>query len=120
MKLKIFLSLAIVCLIMLVIYSCSKSGGYATTPPPSGGNTATINVYGMAFPASTTVAKGTTVTWNNQDGFAHTVTSDDGTSFNGNLSAGSTFSFVANTAGTFTYHCNIHSNMHGTLIVTPQ
>lgn len=73
----------------------------------------------MTFPASTTVKKGTIVKWYNEDGYAHTVTSDDGNSFNsGNLAGGATFSYTAGTAGTFTYHCNIHSNMHGTLVVT--
>ena len=119
MKTKILLSLTIACIVMLMIYSCSKSGGYSATPPP-GGNSTTVNISGMAFPASTTVAKGTTVKWYNMDGYAHTVTSDDGTSFNsGNLSAGASFSYVAKTAGTFTYHCNIHSNMHGSLTVNP-
>ena len=133
MKTKHFVLVLIAGLIVVTFYSCGKSnpnsyqttGGGNTTggynnPPPSGGNSSTINISGMAFPASTTVAKGTTVKWYNKDGYPHTVTSDDGTSFNsGNLSAGATFSYVANTAGTFTYHCNIHSNMHGTLIVNP-
>jgi plastocyanin len=73
----------------------------------------------MSFPLTTTVAKGTKVSWNNADGTAHTVTSDDNTSFNsGNLASGATFSYTANTVGTFPYHCNYHSNMKGTLVVT--
>ncbi len=107
--------------LVLSFNSCSKSGSsYNNTPPPPGGGGTTINISGMAFPASTTVAKGTTVNWYNKDGYAHWVVSDDGTTFNsGNLAAYATYSYVANTAGTFTYHCNIHSNMHGTLIVNP-
>jgi plastocyanin len=74
----------------------------------------------MAFPASTSVKKGTIVKWFNQDGVAHTVTSDDGSSFSsGNLAANATFSYTANTVGTFNYHCNYHSNMTATLVVTP-
>ena len=70
-------------------------------------------------PASTSVKVGTVVKWYNKDGYAHTVTSDDGTSFNsGNLAGGATFSYTAATVGSFAYHCNIHSNMHGTLVVT--
>ncbi len=100
------------------MYACSKSSN--TPQPPPGGNTTTVNISGMAFPASTTVAKGTTVTWHNGDSFAHTVTSNDGTTFNsGVVAAGASFTFVANTAGTFAYHCNIHAGMTGSLVVTP-
>ena len=104
--------------------SCSKSNNDTTTPPPGGGGggtSITINIYNMAFPASTSVKKGTTVKWYNQDGYAHTVTSNDGSTFSsGNLAAGATYSYTANTTGTFNYHCNYHSNMTGTLIVTEQ
>ena len=101
------------------IYGCSKSDSKTTTqPPPS--TTKTINFSGMTFPATTTVAKGTTVTWHNGDSFAHTVTSNDGTTFNsGTLAGNASFTYVANTAGTFSYHCNIHSGMVGDLVVTP-
>ena len=110
-------------LVILTFLSCSKSKNDSTQQPPAGTGTdtsITINIYNMAFPASTSVKKGTIVKWFNQDGIAHTVTSDDGTSFSsGNLAAGATFSYTAKTAGTFNYHCNYHSNMTATLIVTP-
>lgn len=95
--------------------SCSKSG--STSQPASNPNS--IDITGMSFPASVTIKQGSTVTWHNKDGIAHTVTSDDATTFDsGTLAAGSSFSYTANTAGTFTYHCNFHSGMKGTLIVT--
>jgi len=62
---------------------------------------------------------GTTVTWTNKDAVAHTVTSDDGTSFNsGNLANGQTLSFTFNTPGSWTYHCAIHPSMKGTITVS--
>ena len=111
--------------VLTLAFSCSKSN-YNTTPPSSGGNggggggtSITINIYNMAFPASTSVKKGTTVKWYNQDGYAHTVTSNDGSTFSsGNLAAGATYTYTANTVGTFGYHCNYHSDMTGTLVVT--
>jgi plastocyanin len=125
MKLKRIFVLATCTAIALTFLSCSKSNsnyGGSQPPPPGGGggsNSSTINIYNMAFPASTTVKKGTIVKWYNEDGYAHTVTSDDGTSFDsGNLAAAATFSYTANTAGTFSYHCNIHSGMTGKLVVT--
>jgi plastocyanin len=102
----------------LFFYSCSKSKSSTPTTTTSDANT--INITGMSFPATTSVKIGSTVKWNNKDGIAHTVTSNDGTSFSsGSLDPGTTFSYVANTAGSFPYHCNFHSNMKGTLVVTP-
>jgi len=120
MKLKHFVSAIIMSVIIVAFISCSKSGsGYQQPPAGGGSNSTTINIYNMAFPPSTTVKKGTVVKWYNQDGYAHTVTSDDGATFDsGNLAGGATFSYTAITVGTFNYHCNIHANMKGTLIVT--
>lgn len=111
--------IAIIALMTLNI-SCSKSGStYNSTPnPPANSNT--VDIYGMAFkPSTLTVKSGTKITWTNSDGFAHTVTADNGTTFSsGNLATGATFSFTASTAGTFNYHCNIHSGMTATIVVT--
>jgi plastocyanin len=119
MKLKtILLPVVAVIIMTLGLNSCSKSDSNPNTP--ANPLVTTIKITGMSFPATTTVAKGTKVSWNNADGTAHTVTSDDNTSFSsGNLAAGATFVYQANTAGTFPYHCNYHANMTGTLVVTP-
>lgn len=106
---------------MIVNGSCSKS---STTPANNGNNggtlPGTVTIANMAFsPSSISVKVGTTVTWKNNDGFAHTVTSDDGTSFNsGNLAGGASFSYKTITAGTFNYHCSIHPGMTASLTVT--
>jgi len=119
MNIKSFLSIIIFNVLTVAFYSCSKSSSNPSQPAGNNSN-GSITITGMAFPASTTVAKGTTVSWYNGDGFAHTVTSDDGTTFNsGNLAAGASFSYRADVPGTFSYHCNYHSNMKGTLIVSP-
>jgi len=77
-----------------------------------------VTVQGFAFaPASITVNTGDSVTWTNKDSAAHTVTADGG-SFDQPLPAsGGTATITFNTAGTFPYHCTIHPNMHGTVVV---
>jgi plastocyanin len=115
------------CLISMGTISCSKSGA-KSSGNGSGGNGGGVagNLVditgGMSFsPGTITVKVGTTVKWTNSDYYSsHTVTSDDGTSFNsGSVASGSSFSYTPTAAGTFPYHCSIHAGMNGTLVVTP-
>jgi plastocyanin len=47
------------------------------------------------------------------------VTSDDGTSFDVKVAGSGTATFTApSKAGTYAFHCNIHSSMKATLTVT--
>jgi plastocyanin len=71
-------------------------------------------------PETTTVSKGDTVTWTNEDTVLHTVTSgasDEGNSgaeFDSSyLAAGKTFEHAFDTAGTFDYYCTLHPFMTG-------
>lgn len=69
-------------------------------------------------PGSTTMPVGTTVTWTDRSDTAHTVTSDSGAFGSSVLQPNQTFRFTFSKAGTFAYHCSIHSYMHGTIVVT--
>lgn len=106
---------------MIINSSCGKSGTTAANNGNGGGVLpGTVTIANMSFgPSSLSVKVGTTVTWKNTDGYAHTVTSNDGTSFDsGNLAGGASFSYKATAVGTYDYHCRIHSGMTGTLTVT--
>ena len=77
-----------------------------------------VTIQDFAFgPASLSVAVGTTVTWTNHGPSGHTVTADDGSFDSGTVQPGSTFSQTFATAGTFSYHCNIHPDMMATVTV---
>lgn len=78
-----------------------------------------VNISGFAFaPASVNVNVGDTVTWTNNDaGIPHTVTADGGAFNSGNLATGQTFSQTFSAAGTFAYHCTIHPQMTGSVVV---
>jgi len=124
MKNKAFFRLAVLIAAgWVIILSCSKSSSYNNPATPPGGTDANlITMSGMSFsPASKTVVKGTVVKWTNNDSYAHTVTSNDGKSFDsGNIAGGASYTYTAATVGTFDYHCTIHGlAMSGTLIVTP-
>lgn len=80
-----------------------------------------VTIKNFAFsPATITVAKGTKVTWTNEDSVAHQIASDSSSSaaFNGpSMATGQQFSFTFNEAGTFSYHCAIHPSMTAKVIV---
>jgi plastocyanin len=47
------------------------------------------------------------------------VTADDASFTSDTIAGGATFSHTFDTAGTFAYHCTIHSQMKATVTVTP-
>jgi plastocyanin len=78
----------------------------------------TVIIDNFAFsPATVTIQVGDTVTWSNMDDTAHTATADDASWDSGNLAPGATFPHTFTQAGTFTYHCEIHPTMTGTVVV---
>jgi len=80
---------------------------------------AAVSIVDFAFqPGSVEVPVGGSVTWTNNGSATHTVTSDSGAFDSGQLAPGASFSQTFDTAGTFTYHCSIHPQMTGTVIVT--
>jgi plastocyanin len=77
-----------------------------------------VFIQGMTFtPATITVTAGTTITWTNKDSYAHTVTSDTPLFDSGNLGSNKSFTYTFATAGTFPYHCNIHTSMTAKVVV---
>ena len=69
-------------------------------------------------PDAVTVRMGDSVTWTNNDDSPHTVTSDSGSEMQSNtIAPGQTYSHLFLQSGTYTYHCAIHPNMRGTVIV---
>jgi plastocyanin len=79
---------------------------------------ASVTVANMAFsPASVGTTLGGSVTWTYQDSISHTSTSDQGFWDSGPKSGGVTFTHTFTSAGTFAYHCSIHSMMRGSVKV---
>ena len=112
--------------VVLAIAACSESSTTAPSAQPSAGPSPTapaaggsnVSIANFAFaPASLTVAVGTAVTWTNSDSTGHTVTADDGSFASDKLATGATFEETFTEAGTYAYHCSIHSSMTGTITV---
>ncbi len=88
----------------------------ATLSTPVTKNTVVIKNFSFS-PATLTVKVGETVNWVNQDLSGHSATSDSTTFDTGVFDSGSTKSVTFDKSGTFTYHCTVHPNMKGTIIV---
>ena len=135
-RLRPLLVLAAVSLAVLGLAACgddddnTSSADTSTTVPAgdaTGSTSATTADAGDA--ASTVVAKdfsltsitvesGEDVYFDNQGAKSHTMTADDGTSFDtGTIQPGADTEFAAPGPGTYAFHCNIHPKMTGTLTV---
>jgi LPXTG-motif cell wall-anchored protein len=68
-------------------------------------------------PATTTIHVGDTITWSNSGPSSHTATAGNGSFNTGILKKGQSASHTFTQAGTFAYVCQIHSFMHGTIVV---
>src|SRR5437016_3304386 len=116
---KIFSAVCFIAMVSVLTNACSKSDSYGSSGGGSVSTAQMVNIQSMAFtPATVTVAVGTMITWTNNDAVTHTVTSNDGTSFNsGNISSGGTYSLTLTQTGSYPYHCSIHPSMTGTVLV---
>jgi plastocyanin len=68
-------------------------------------------------PDPVVVQVGGKVTWQNEDTAPHTATADDGSFDTGIVEKGKLGSATFKEAGTFTYFCEVHPTMHGTVEV---
>jgi plastocyanin len=83
----------------------------------AGGGGGTVKMAGLSFaPGTLTVARGTTVVFDNDDTAPHTVTARSGGVDSGVLDPGRQFS-LAVTDG-FEYFCSIHPSMTARIVVT--
>lgn len=95
-----------------------SSGGNMGGNMGGGGGAKDVDIVDFSFrPAMVFVHPGDTVDWYNEGGANHTVTSDDGAFNSGVVSPGSEYSQTFNDPGTYKYHCEIHPDMHGTVLV---
>jgi plastocyanin len=94
-------------------------GGGAACAAGEGTATVSVEIKDFKFGTDPVEAKvGDVVGWTNGDSAPHTATLDDGSCDTGNINEGATGLLVFNEAGTYTYHCNIHTNMKGTINVS--
>jgi plastocyanin/FtsP/CotA-like multicopper oxidase with cupredoxin domain len=90
--------------------------------PPSGGGAATmhdVSITASGFsPSSVTIPAGESVRWTNTDSTPHTATKDDHSWTSPTLAGGQTYFKTFTVKETIGYHCHIHPDMTGTIVVT--
>ena len=77
-----------------------------------------VEIHGFQFvPARVDAHVGDTIEWTNKDFAPHTASDTGGKWTTATLDNGATGRMVVRTAGTFTYRCNFHEQMKGTIVV---
>lgn len=122
MKTKI-IYLALVWILGAFLFSgCGKSSSNYSNPTTTSTSTptavASATIQNFAFsPSVIHVLPGGTVTWTNKDSTPHTVTDNGGSFDSGSIAADGTYKMTFATAGTYTYHCSIHSMMASATVI---
>jgi plastocyanin len=114
------LLLVVVAALAVFLVGCSSSKKKSTaggTASASASSTAPVIKNFEFSPNPIKVKVGTKVTWTNQDDTDHAIQADDNSFSSAHLAQGMTFSFTFTKAGTYTYHCAIHTYMKGTVVV---
>lgn len=97
--------------------------GAVLVAPASAANTAQtsatkqVEIVNFAFkPGTLTVARGTTVEFDNEDASPHTATRNGG-GFDKRVGPGKSVAIRFQSRGSFAYHCKIHPTMRGKIVV---
>lgn len=102
-------------LVAAAIPALTGAAAHPNTVAPPG---ATVHIHDDAFvPATITVRAGERVTFVNDDDDAHTATADDGSWDSEGLANRERWAHAFATPGKLAYHCTVHPNMHGTIVV---
>ena len=122
----IWIIIGIIVVVGVLIWGASTnwwqgSNILSTTPSPSTeikSGEADVSIENFTFnPNDLKIAKGTKVTWTNNDSTTHNVTSDNGSLKSENIEPGNVFAFTFENTGTFSYNCSIHPQMKATVEV---
>ncbi|GHG61189.1 cupredoxin domain-containing protein [Streptomyces griseocarneus] len=112
------LALRVLTALLAALFAGALAAGPVAAAPRAAATT-TVVIEGspaVFVPRTVTVRAGDTVRWINNDNDTHTTTSDTDL-WDAVLDPGQSFSRTFPAAGTFSYHCAIHPEMTGTVIV---
>jgi plastocyanin len=96
--------------------TASHSARSASRQPPVKATRIAISDYAYQ-PAKITVASGASLTFSNRDQTPHTATGTPNGFDTGAIKPGQSKTITVSKPGTYTYYCQFHAFMHGTIIV---
>lgn len=110
--------------VLIIVLTKDPSSGDSTSAsapssstPSAGGGDVKINISDFKFkPDTVTVKAGSSITWVNEDTAPHTATAKDGFD-TGTLKKGESKAVTVSKPGTFSYVCQFHAFMTGTVVV---
>jgi plastocyanin len=117
-------AIPVVLCLALIGSACGDDNPSTPTSPsspatPSGG-LVTVDIRNFLYqPNPVTVKVGTQINWHNLDNVDHTATRDGVFDNFVNAMSAHGAPVTMSTAGTFEYHCRLHANMKGTIVVQP-
>ena len=95
----------------------SAAAGACTESSATG--TVAVSIKGFAFnPADIQAKVGDIIQFTNDDTTGHTATVDDGSCTTPTIAASAADGLTFSAAGTYPFHCAIHSSMKGTITVS--
>ena len=120
--------------VSILLAACSGGGASTNPPATSGGGTAAAAIcsepaagtaadveasVGSNTWAAVSAAVGDVITWTNSDSVPHKVGLDDGScTMSANITTDAPQSLIFNAAGSYPFHCTIHSSMKGTIVIS--
>ncbi len=129
-------ALAVSAVVMLAACSSSSSTPAASSAASSGASTAAsgaasvcsesadsgavaVTIVDFNFqPAAITAKTGQVITFSNTGSAPHTATLDGGQCTTPTIQPGKSDGLTFTVAGTYTFHCSIHNQMKGTIVVS--
>ena len=103
---------------LMVLVGCSSTSKRGTAPSTGASASGAVTIKNFSFsPTPLTARVGETVTITNRDTTDHTVTDNGGAFDTGHIAPGTSKTIKLAKAGTYHYHCNIHTFMHGEIDV---
>ena len=124
---RLLIGLVVLVAASAALSACTSPFAAACRPKGAGSGTAASTAkvvsdsqaQGAYQPNPVMVQDGQSVTWTWEDqGNQHSVGADDGSFESCLQGSGSSFTTTFTKAGTYPYHCSIHSQMKGTVTVT--
>jgi plastocyanin len=107
---------AIAALALLLALAFSSGSSASAAPSATASKSATVTIRNFKYkPSTIDISAGDRVVWVNLDHPTHTATGAGFTT--GRIKEGKAVAVKFNSRGTYRYHCTIHPEMHGKVVV---